>query len=291
VKDYVAKNGLPDLIHVHVPWKAGLIALWMKKKYGKAFVVTEHWGIYNRVVENNFYTMPKFVQQLIIRIFREAKSFFSVSRFLANGVETLSGKNAGAILPNVVDTTLFFHKAEKYSNFTFVHVSNMVPLKNVRSILDAFNQFLKNKTAGVQLILIGNRDDEFVCYAETLGLLNSRVFFRGEVSYREVAEEMQLCHCLLLNSNMENSPCVIGEALCCGLPVIATSVGGVPELIHSSNSRLISAGDTEALSEAMEDVFRNYELFNPKQISEEASKKFGYPALAEKFRDLYNSFS
>src|SRR5574337_1032481 len=33
IKHYIAKNGLPDIVHVHVPWKAGLIALWVKRKY------------------------------------------------------------------------------------------------------------------------------------------------------------------------------------------------------------------------------------------------------------------
>ena len=55
VKNYIQENGLPDCVHVHIPWKAGLIALWMKKKYGKEFIVTEHWGMYNSVVEGNFY--------------------------------------------------------------------------------------------------------------------------------------------------------------------------------------------------------------------------------------------
>ncbi|HVF81616.1 MAG TPA: glycosyltransferase, partial [Flavisolibacter sp.] len=79
-------SGLPHLIHIHIPWKAGLIALWAKKKYKLPFMVTEHWGIYNTVAEDNIHTKA-FLQKLLLKkIFKEAEAFVSVSRFLGEGV-------------------------------------------------------------------------------------------------------------------------------------------------------------------------------------------------------------
>lgn len=292
IADYVKRNGLPDCVHVQVPWKVGLIALWMKRKYKTPFIIMEHWGIYNEVITDNFFTRPSYFKTLLKKIFREAGSFTTVSRFLATGVKRILGKNCDAIIPNVVDNTLFFLKEEKYSGFSFIHVSNMVPVKNVKGLLDAFKKLLELRgNEKVQLVLIGNKDDEFVNYARRLGLLNDTVFFRGEVSYRQVAEEMQRSHCLVLNSFMENSPCVIGEALCCGLPVIATNVGGIPELVNDKNSVLVPSNDTEALVKAMEKVYHNYSSFSPKAIAGEASKKFGYAAVAGKFDEFYRAVS
>ena len=285
---YINKNGLPDVLHVHVPWKAGLIALWLKKKYQKDFVLTEHWGIYNKVAEGNFHAQPKLVQTFLKQVFTKAKAFVSVSLFLSKGVEEITGKKAAVVIPNVVDTTLFFQKEIKFSRFTFIHVSNMVALKNVTGILNAFNALLK-KRDDVQLILIGNRNKEYLEYAERLGILNTCVFFKGEVSYREVAEAMQQCHCLILNSSIENSPCVIGEALCCGLPVIATAVGGIPELLNRSNGIQIDPGEQGNLLKAMEEMLDVYSTFDRKQIAEVAAKKFGYPAIAQQFRELYQN--
>ncbi|MGZ3950667.1 MAG: glycosyltransferase, partial [Flavisolibacter sp.] len=290
IKSYIAKNGLPDCVHVHVPWKAGLMALWMKKEYAKGFIITEHWGIYNRVVEDNFYARPKLVQTLLKKLFAEAKALVSVSQFLGKNIEHICGKEADVVIPNVVDTTLFFYKNEKYSRFTFIHVSNMVPLKNVKQILDAFKELLVQKKEDFQLILIGNRDREYPSYAEEIGLLNSSVFFTGEIPYNEVAEHMRRSHCFILNSIMENSPCVIGEALCCGLPVIATNVGGVPELVNETNGRLIPPNDLVALISAMADVYDNSPSFDHNQISDGASKRFGYSAISQKFVELYSSF-
>ena len=290
VQNYIGKNGLPHLVHVHVPWKAGLIALWMKKKYAKDFIVSEHWGIYNDVVQDHFFTKPKLVQTLIKKIFSESKTFVAVSRFLSNGVEKIAGKKANSIIPNVVDTSLFFYKEEKYSKFTFIHVSNMVALKNVKQLLDAFKELLKQTNAAMQLILIGNRNKTYIKYAESINVLNTAVFFRGEISYKEVAAEMQRSHCFVLNSVIENSPCVIGEALCCGLPVVATNVGGIPELLNESNSILIPSQNMEALQIAMNTVWMKYSFFNQKQIADDAGKKFSYNTISKKFDELYHLF-
>jgi hypothetical protein len=46
IADYINKNGKPDLIHLHVPVKAGVIAVQMKKEYNIPFVVTEHSSAY-----------------------------------------------------------------------------------------------------------------------------------------------------------------------------------------------------------------------------------------------------
>src|ERR1700733_14547564 len=54
IKEYIRENGKPDLVHVHVPLKAGMAALWAKRKFKTPFIVTEHWGIYNDIVADNY---------------------------------------------------------------------------------------------------------------------------------------------------------------------------------------------------------------------------------------------
>jgi glycosyltransferase involved in cell wall biosynthesis len=288
VERYLSSNGKPDHVHVHVPWKAGWIALWLKRKHGLDYLVTEHWGIYNHIVKDNFLNKPVYFQRLLKKIFAEAKKFISVSEYLVKGINEMVVKKKHVIIPNVVDTSLFFFKKEKYSVFTYIHVSNMVPLKNVKGILDAFYA-LSQKTENVQLILVGNRDREYVNYAAQLGLLNRIVYFRGEIAYREVAKEMQSAHILIQNSNIENAPCVISEAVCCGLPVISTRVGGIPEMINSSNGMLINSSDAAALCEAMLRMKEGYHNYDPSSIAVEASAKFGYAAIAGCFNQLYES--
>lgn len=285
----IIRQQKPDLVHVHVPWRAGLVALWIKRKIKIDYVVTEHWGIYNKVVDDNIHTKSFLLRRVLRSIFINAKDFASVSRYVGEGVKSAVFNKAYSVIPNVVDTSLFYPSQTKYSRFCFLHVSNMVPLKNVGDIINAFHRFLQATGADAQLLLIGNRDEQYHRLAQSLELLNRSVFFRGEISYEEVAKEMQHSHVLVVNSAMENSPCVIGEALCCGLPVIATRVGGIPELINERNGSLISPGNTSELSGAMADMFRSIHQYNANDIATEAQQKFSPSVVAKQFQLLYQA--
>jgi glycosyltransferase involved in cell wall biosynthesis len=286
IDDY-CKNGLPHVIHVHIPWKAGLVALWAKKKYKLPYILTEHWGIYNNVAEDNIHT-KSFLQKLLLkRIFMGSKSFITVSKFLGEGVNKTLLKKHYTVIPNVVDTRLFYPVSRKYPRFTFVHVSNMVPLKNVEGIIHAFYQFLLQTKSNAQLILIGNRNKTYHQIAEDVQLLNRSVFFRGEISYQAVAKEMQHSHVFVLNSNIENSPCVIGEALCCGLPVITSNVGGIPELVNQENSLLVEPGKTHSLTAAMVEIYNRYPQYNSSKIANSAKNMFSFSSVARQIHSLY----
>ncbi|HXL58429.1 MAG TPA: glycosyltransferase, partial [Chitinophagaceae bacterium] len=52
VQRYIALHGKPDIVHVHVPMKAGIVAWWLKRSHHIPYVVTEHWTIYNNMAED-----------------------------------------------------------------------------------------------------------------------------------------------------------------------------------------------------------------------------------------------
>ena len=274
----------PHLIHVHVPWKAGLMALWAKMKFNIPYVVTEHWGIYNQLVEDNIHTRPFWMRRFLRSIFGEATGFLSVSRYVGNGVnETLVQKDF-VVVPNVVDTELFKPSTQKYDRFTFLHVSNMVPLKNVNGIIEAFAEFLKITGADAQLVLVGSGD---ALSSSSKDFPTDRIVLRGEVPYTTVAMEMQHSHVFVLNSLIENSPCVIGEAVCCGLPVIATAVGGVPELVNDQNGILVPSNNKEKLVAAMIKAWQNWQTWDHAGISIQAQKKYSPASIGRAFDNFY----
>jgi glycosyltransferase involved in cell wall biosynthesis len=276
----------PSLIHVHVPWKAGMLALWIKRKFNIPFILTEHWGIYNNVVADNIHTRTFLFRTLLKRVYKEAGLFASVSRYLAEGVNKTLVQKSYTVIPNVVDTNLF-HPSEKSSRFTFLHVSNMVPLKNVQGILVAFKHFLTETGENAQLVLVGNRDQYYVQLAGEMGFPNGTVVFRGEIPYAGVAREMRQAHVLVLNSDMENSPCVIGEALCCGLPVIATRVGGIPELVSSKDGLLVPPRDITSLAVAFTKMFYGCSDFQGSEIAVAAQSRFSYESVGLQLHQLY----
>lgn len=287
IRRYIVENGKPDLVHVHVPMKAGLLALWLKKRYKLPFILSEHYGIYNEETGKDSYLNRSGVfRNYTRRIFQQASVFVSVSKFLAEGVNRMIGRSNYILVPNAVDTGIFFYKQKERTGFRFIHVSNMVPLKNTEGILRTFKSYIEAGGTAT-LRMVGNSNDILPNYAASLGLTPDKVCFKGLVSYQQVASEMHESDCLILFSNIENSPCVIGEALCCGLPVISSKVGGIPELVNSENSILVDPGNESELLSAMIKISSQQEKFHRKKIAETASGKFSYQVVGEKLDAIY----
>lgn len=283
-EEYIVRNGKPHCIHVHIPWKAGVIALMLKARYKIPFVLTEHWGRYNKQLPGHLETSPVFEQRLVKRVFEEAAAFLPVSHYLAQGVQQMVTPKPYTVIPNVVDTSLFYPVPQKHSRFTFLHVSNMAPVKNVDGILNAFHfAVFEHGMKDARLLFIGNRDDHFKKQSESMGL-STHVTFLGEIPYTEVAKEMQRSHCLVLNSTAETFSCVSAEALCCGLPVVAPNTGALPELVNEMNGMLFEKG---SLLSAMMEVKENYARFDTKRISEEAAARFNYEVVGEMMNREY----
>ena len=174
--------------------------------------------------------------------------------------------------------------------FTFLHVSNMVELKNIPGILTAFKLLIEQvPSQNIQLVFVGNRYNQYHELVSDLQIDEKYVFFKGEISYEAVAEEMKAADCFILNSIIENSPCVIGEALCCGLPVIATNVGGVPELITEKNGILIPPHDDVALMNAMRTMISDSKTYNREEIALQAKEKFNYLSFSQQLSKIYDS--
>ncbi|HWR32026.1 MAG TPA: glycosyltransferase [Chitinophagaceae bacterium] len=288
IRKYFEENGKPALVHVHIPVKAGLLGLWIKRKYKVPYILTEHWGIYNNVEEANYQSKSAFFKRISKQIFREAKKFISVSKYLGIGVNKLVTKKDFEIIPNAVRTDLFYFNEKPVSISRFIHVSGMIPLKNAEGILRAF-KIVSEKNIKTELVMVGDTNPFIRKFAAELGLKEDIVRFCGEVPYEVVAEEMQQACCFVLFSHIENSPCVISEALSCGLPVIATNVGGIPELIEEYNGIMVVPGDEEALAAAMLFVINNQHRYNRNEIAETAKRKFSYNVIGKKIEEVYNA--
>lgn len=286
IRNYIIKNGKPDLVHVHVPFKAGILGLWIKRNYKIPYLVTEHWGIYNNLIEDNYVSRGIAFKRYTKKIFQQASQFISVSDYLAKGVNRLVGKKEYEVIPNTVNTDLFFYKEKENSSLRFIHVSNMVPLKNAEGILRSFKKFIQ-QYGNAELIMIGDKGSVIRNYAKSLDFPIGALRFLGEIPYTQVAAEMQKADCLILFSDIENSPCVIGEALCCGLPVITTNIGGIPELVDQSNAIMIEPKDEESLTQAMHEMIEGVNKYDRKKIAENAIGKFSYSVIGKQINVVY----
>ncbi len=163
----------------------------------------------------------------------------------------------------------------------------MSPLKNVDKIIQVFSNIL-SISDDWELIICGAINEQYRQLVTQLNLY-SKIKFSGEVSYVQVAQEMQQADALLMFSKHENFPCVIIEALCCGLPVIASNVGGISEAVDETNGILAESDNTVELQNAIISIMNNINNYDFQKIAEEASLKYNYSTIAQQFVDMYKS--
>mgnify|MGYP000848341212 CR=1 FL=1 len=135
---------------------------------------------------------------------------------------------------------------------TFGMMGRFSEEKNHRRFLDAAQQVLRRHPAARFLIAgQGPLEPAIRAMAAARGL-GDLLQFRG---YMPVAEFMSLIDAYVICSRIENLPYSIMEAMAWGVPVIGTSVGGIPDLVEDGvTGWLVSAADDDGLAKAMEHV-------------------------------------
>jgi len=285
---YKKEQKIFQFLHVHVPLNAGLAALWLKRKYNFQYALTEHYGIYNDIVDEPFQKRNWLFKYFVKKIIKESSVFIPVSKNIGEAINKMVLGKPFDVVYNSVDTKIF-HSVIKENNkrFRFIHVSNMIPLKNVEGIIRTVAK-LWSKRNDFELVVVGKYNSHVYALAENTNLLNTVIFFTGEIPYPEVAKQMQNADSLILFSKTENMPCVILEALCCGLPVIATNVGGIPEVINKENGLLVHSENEIELEQAMTTTIDRYNEFNRKQIEQIAHGNFSFETIGKQITDLYD---
>jgi glycosyltransferase involved in cell wall biosynthesis len=286
----MAEEEKPAAVHVQVAMKAGIGALYLKKKYGIPYAVTEHWTGYYPQSSQSLYMQPFLYRLLNKSILKHASAFLPVSAHLGQTVNEHFVKKSFTVIPNVVDTSLFFYKGEAPAAFRFIHPSYLNYQKNPEGILQAC-KLAADAGAVFELLFVGRQDEGLMAMALELGLAAGTVSFIPEVSYAEVAKLVQASSALLLFSRFENLPCVVLEALCCGLPVISTNVGGLPEVIDNHNGILVQSEDVKELAVAMQQLIQQYAAYNRAAIAQKAAEQFGYEVVANQFLKVYKNMA
>jgi glycosyltransferase involved in cell wall biosynthesis len=188
-----------------------------------------------------------------------------------------------------VNTQYFYFKPETQQNkFTFLHVSSLLPQKNLTGILQVF-ALLKNEFQQWQLVIVGPKSSVIEAKIEQLQL-SAYVHLTDTIPYEKVAANMQQANALVLFSWQENAPCVIFEALCCGLPVITSSAGGAADFINENNGIIVTPGDEMAFLNACKQMLQEYHKFNRFAIASSAIRQFAQPVIASKIVALYEEF-
>lgn len=287
---YLRKNGhQPDIIHVNVLTRMGLFALWLRWFGGIRYVITEHWSRYLPVTGTYKGLLRRFFTKMVVRY---AAAVSTVSENLATAMQGHGLLHPHyMVLPNVVDTEAYTPATVKTGGTLkrFIHISCFEDRsKNISGLLRVLARLAATRN-DFECIMVGDgMDYEAMKDLATQHKLSpGHVRFTGLLQNGEVVSAYRQAEFLVMFSNYENMPVVISEALSCGLPVIATAVGGIPEYVNMQNGRLVPAGDETALFDAILFMLDHSKDFDQQGIRQHALAAFSKPAVASKLRQLY----
>lgn len=197
------------------------------------------------------------INQWIRWLIKSADRVITVSQALHDAVVHLGGsEKTTKVIRNGVDFkkfTILQNREEARRKLeicgrTILSVGNLVPLKGHELIVEALSEL-----QDYNLIIVGSGPEEesIKRRASILGV-DDRVRIVPELPQNEIVRYYQSADVLVLASSREGLPNVILEALACGMPVVATNVGGVSEVIQShTQGVLVKDRSAEAIAQGI----------------------------------------
>ncbi len=284
--NYIREYGIPELIHIHAPIKSGIIGRKAAKFWKIPYIVSEHSSMYDSRARDTYAKRSIYFRKQLKKVLKDADAIINVSAAMNQQIASLFSVKKLLVIRNVVDTALFnYFPNNANEKFKWLHVSSLYPLKNVEKIIEAFSK-IPPEIVNWELQIIGDQYQSVHTLVYQKALSN-KVIFLGKLPHSEVADYMQQASAFIMFSKHENFPCVVVEALCCGLPIVASDVGGIKEAVNISNGILVENDNVEQLKNAIITCMNNYQLYNRASIAANAKELYSIPTIANEFVMAY----
>jgi N-acetyl-alpha-D-glucosaminyl L-malate synthase BshA len=150
------------------------------------------------------------------------------------------------VISNFVDTAAYAPPAAPVRRPVVVHSSNFRPLKRVEDVVRIFARVRRERAA--ELVLVGDGPDRAKAerLVQELGLASDVTFLGGQL---QAVETLKAARVFLLPSESESFGLAALEAMSCGVPVVASNVGGVAEVVEDGACGFLApCGDVDAMA-------------------------------------------
>ena len=221
-----------DLIDAHFAFPDGAAAVLVARKLGLPVVITV------RGSDVNLMPREPVAGSWIRWALRRCDAVVAVSDALAGEVMKLAPSRDRVVsVSNGVDTERFGIRTQRdtlrrrleFRGLTVLSVGNLIDLKGHDLVVDAIADL-----PDMRLVIVGDgpRRSELLSRVRELGI-DDRVKIVGEIKQDELVDLYNAADFLVLASSHEGMPNVVLESLACGTPVLASAVGGVPEVLRT----------------------------------------------------------
>ena len=198
-------------------------------------------------------------------------------------------RNRTAVIPNgiEIDELLSVRRCGATGEFVFGTIGRLVPVKDHRTLLAAFAQVNKQfPSCRLEVLGYGELLEELKNLSTTLGIA-SAVTFHGWS--RDIAGFLGGLDAFVLSSTSEGLPMTLLEAMAAGLPVVATTVGGIPEVVESANCGwLARPSDAASLADNMLRVMHAPDrLERGGRARKTVMDRYSVQSMAEQYESLF----
>ncbi len=277
-----------DLIHAHFAYPDGAAAAMLAREKKIPFIVTVHGS------DINIHTQDPGRRELIIQTVKDADRIICVSKELKKRVTHLGiDMNKVHHIPNGVDIHKFFsgnRKQEKntiglpHAQKLILTVGNLVPIK-------AFDRLITAMAAidpSVHLVMVGSGPlEKKLQQLAIMKGVGDRVHFHGIVEHEKLPAYYRAADFLVVCSHSEGWPTVIFESFACGTPVLANTVGGIPEIFHSNPFGILMENNAiDTIAAAVDTAFN--QKWDDKILINEAIKH-SWDNIARRTIEIYDS--
>jgi len=266
------KNYNFEILDFHWVYPDAFAGLKWAREFGKKIVVTI------RGNESICYLEKSLRKRMVINTLKSVDHIIAVSNDMKEKVVQEYGveRKKVTVIPNGIDPKKFFRTnkldAQKQCGLELgskyiLALSRLSPEKGLDSLIKAFLGVSRQDTT---LLIVGDgplksKLEEMV---KDLGI-SKKVLFFGAVPHDETVKWYNAADVFCLPSLWEGCPNVVIESLACGIPIVASNVGGIPDLIpNDSYGILVPAGDPVSLARALDDALN-------KEWDREKIAKFG----------------
>lgn len=252
-----------DILHVHISDGGSLVR--------KAIIAMTAF-IFNKPIlmhahgaefQTTYSKLPLLAQLLFSKIFRSCDNFIVLSKNWEEYYTNNLGlkKQQVVVLPNPTELPIQIPNRVNTSSIKFGFCGRIGSRKGTFDLIQAFAEMPQSFKERSELIVAGDGDIEQAAkLAESLNIKN-KVRFLGWIDSKTREKLLADINVFILPSYNEGLPMALLEAMGWGLPVIVTPVGGIPELITSTeNGLLVTPGDIQQLSDMMQSLIENQSL-------------------------------
>lgn len=290
----VAKREKLDILHVHYAVPHAVCALLAKDMAQTELkVVTTLHGTDITVLAND-----ASLKESIYYAIEKSDAVTAVSQSLSRQTKDMLGIKAPIdCIYNFIDHTDDVQEHSKKwwkqeykipeDNKVLIHISNFRPVKRVEDVIKAFYTVQLEQKA--TLLMLGDGPDLNKAWqlAEKLGIAESVLFLGNQ---KNISDFLYMSDVMFLLSEKESFGLAALEAMACGVPVVGTNVGGIPEVIEDGRSGLIvPAAEPEAAGKAALQIMAESDTFQSfsKEAEKRAREEFSALKIVQQYEDVY----